>query len=79
MWVHGPEVGYQRKGANAQFYKDGKWDDNTIVSTKEMLLEDWDKYFSDPDDEYYGKNSRQVFKEHIIDNFIEGETFVAYW
>lgn len=45
----GKELGYHRKGANAQFYKDGKWDDNTIVSTKEMLLEDWKKYFSDPD------------------------------
>lgn len=79
VWVHGSEVGYQRKGANAQFYKDGKWDDNTIVSTKEMLLEDWKKYFSDPEDEYYGVDSAKNFKENIIDNFIEGETFVAYW
>lgn len=78
VWAYGREVGYQRKGANAQFYNDGKWDDNTIVSTKEMLLEDWKKYFSDPDDSYYGANSAKEFKENIIDNFEEGKTFVWY-
>ena len=69
----------QRKGANAQFYNDGKWDDNTIVSTKKMLLEDWRKYFSDKNDTYYGANAKQHFKENIIDKFIPGKTFVAYW
>ena len=78
VWAYGREVGYQRKGANAQFYNDGKWDDNTIVSTKEMLLEDWKKYFSDPDDSYYGADSAKEFKENIIDNFEEGKTFVWY-
>ena len=78
VWAYGREVGYQRKGANAQFYNDGKWDDNTIVSTKEMLLEDWKKYFSDPDDTYYGADSAKEFKENIIDNFEEGKTFVWY-
>ena len=79
VWAYGREVGYQRKGANAQFYNDGKWDDNTIVSTMEMLLEDWKKYFSDPEDDYYGVDSAKEFKENIIDNFEEGKTFVAYW
>ncbi len=79
VWAHGKEVGYQRKGANNQFYKDGKWDDNTIVSTKKMLLEDWKKYFSDKNDSYYGKDAKQHFKENIIDKFIPGKTFVAYW
>jgi hypothetical protein len=78
VWAYGREVGYQRKGANAQFYNDGKWDDNTIVSTKEMLLEDWKKYFSDPDDAYYGKDAKEHFKTCIIDNFVEGKTFVWY-
>ena len=78
VWAYGREVGWQRKGANAQFYNDGKWDDNTIVSTKEMLLEDWKKYFSDPDDSYYGKDAESHFKENIIDNFEEGKTFVWY-
>ena len=44
-----------------------------------MLLEDWKKYFSDPDDSYYGKDAESHFKENIIDNFKEGKTFVAYW
>jgi len=79
VWAYGKELGYQRKGANAQFYNDGKWDDNTIVSTKKMLLEDWRKYFSDKNDTYYGANAKQHFKENIIDNFIPGKTFVAYW
>lgn len=78
VWVYGREVGYQRKGANAQFYEDGKWDDNTIVSTKEMLLEDWKKYFSDPDDPYYGEKAREAFHYNIIKHFHEGKTFVWY-
>jgi len=79
VWAYGKQQGYQRKGANTQFYDDGKWDNNTIVSTKEMLLEDWKKYFSDPEDDYYGKDAESHFKENIIDNFKEGKTFVAYW
>lgn len=79
VWAHGKEVGYQRKGANAQFYNDGKWDDNTIVSTMKMLLEDWRKYFSDPNDSYYGKKSAKAFRKNIIKHFKEGKTFVAYW
>ena len=75
----GEEVGYQRKGANAQFYKDGKWDYNTVVVDKRTLLEDWNKYFSDPDDNYYGENSRKNFEKNIINNFVEGETIVCYW
>lgn len=73
------ELGYQRKGANAQFYNDGKWDTNTVVVDKKTLLEDWEKYFSDEDNEYYGKDARQHFKENIIDKFIDGETVVCYW
>ena len=76
--VTGDEVGYQRKGANAQFYDDGKWNDNTWVVTKEELIDDWNKYFSDPNNEYYGKNARDHFKKHIIDKFVEGKTFVLY-
>ena len=78
VFAYGREVGYQRKGANARFYEDGKWDDNTIVSTKKMLIEDWKKCFSDPKDPYYGKESAIEFKTNIIDNFEEGKTFVWY-
>lgn len=72
------ELGYQRKGANAQFYKDGKWDDNTVVIDRKTVLDDWEKYFSDEDDAYYGENAKQHFKENIIDNFVDGETIVCY-
>lgn len=78
IFCYGEEVGWQRKGANGRFYKDGKWDKNVIVTTHEMLTDDWVKYFSDEDDDYYGKEARAHFKEHIIDNFVEGETFVWY-
>lgn len=75
----GKEVGYQRKGANKRFYDDGKWDNNTVVIDRETLLDDWEKYFSDEDDAYYGKNAKQHFKENIIDKFVDGETIVCYW
>lgn len=75
----GKEVGYQRKGANKQFYDDGKWDDNTVVIDRKTLLDDWEKYFSDENDAYYGENAKQHFKENIIDNFVDGETIVCYW
>lgn len=75
----GKEVGYQRKGANKQFYDDGKWDDNTVVIDRKTLLDDWKKYFSDENDSYYGKRAKQHFKENIIDHFVEGETIVCYW
>lgn len=75
----GEEVGYQRKGANKRFYDDGKWDNNTVVIDRETLLDDWEKYFSDEDDAYYGKNAKQHFKENIIDKFVDGETIVCYW
>jgi hypothetical protein len=74
----GTEVGYQRKGANKQFYDDGKWDVDTWVITKEELINDWNKYFSDPDNEYYGAKARSEFKKNIIDHFEEGKTFVIY-
>ena len=76
--VIGKEVGYQRKGANKQFYDDGRWDVDTWVFTKEELIEHWNKYFSDPNDAYYGKRARKEFKKNIIDHFVEGKTFVMY-
>lgn len=72
-------IGYQRKGANQQFYNDGKWGNNTVVVDNQTLINDWHKYFSDENDEYYGGKARQHFKEHIIDNFVEGKTIVCYW
>lgn len=75
----GKMVGYQRKGANKQFYDDGKWDSNTVVIDRKTLLDDWEKYFSDENDAYYGKNAKQHFKENIIENFVDGETVVCYW
>lgn len=64
------ELGWQRKGANDQFYIDNKWD--TVVFTKDELVLDWARYFSDT------PNDRQRFKENIVDKFIEGETIVCY-
>jgi hypothetical protein len=83
------EVGYQRKGANTQFYADDMWDSPCIL-TSEVLLSHWKKYFSYKTPESKGGWGSGVeftledyemkyrFKENIIDNFIEGETFVIY-
>lgn len=83
------EVGYQRKGANKKFYSDGMWD-SPCVLTLETLKEHHEKYFSypTPDDkggwgsgvEYdmEADEMKKYFQENIIDNFVEGETFVIY-
>jgi len=39
------KVAYQRKGANAAFYKDGMWD-SSLVTDKTTLIDHWNKYFS---------------------------------
>lgn len=65
----GKEVGYQRKGANKQFYDDGKWDDNTVVIDRKTLLDDWKKYFSDENDSYYGKKSKTAFQRKYYRSF----------
>ena len=59
------EVGYQRKGANKQFYEDDMWDSPCVVD-KETLITHHKKYFS------------TEFETNIIDKFVEGETFVIY-
>jgi hypothetical protein len=83
------EVGYQRKGANSQFYEDGMWSSKCVTDLK-TLKEHWKKYFSEqsPDSkggfgsgvEYKLENEemKKRFKENIIDKFVEGETFVIY-
>lgn len=65
LWYE--EVGYQRKGANAQFYDDDMWSSDDVVELK-VLKEHYDKYFLDSN-----------FQENVIDKFVEGETFVGYW
>lgn len=83
------EVGYQRKGANSQFYEDGMWDYKCITELS-VLKEHWKKYFSKPTPDSEGgwgsgveldlaaKEMKKRFKENIIDKFVEGETFVIY-
>lgn len=87
------EVGYQRKGANQQFYIDKCWDGPCIITRKD-LLKYWNKYFSGEDntkkenvDDYgYGVEydntdkveTRKNFKNNIIKNFVEGKTFVKF-
>ena len=76
------EVGYQRKGANSQFYDDDMWGCSDVVLDLKTLEEHWLKYFSDPvNSPYYDGDTEYMkrhFKENIIDNFVEGQTFVCY-
>ena len=60
------EIGYQRRGANSQFYEDGMWSSDCVLK-RETLIDHNNKYFYDSD-----------FKENIIDKFVEGKTFVDY-
>lgn len=83
------EVGYQRKGANTQFYEDDMWNCPIIIDIK-TLNEHWEKYFSHRTSESKGGWGSSVefilendemknrFKENIINKFVEGETFVIY-
>ena len=84
------EIGYQRKGANKQFYEDDMWNSPCVMDAK-TLNEHWEKYFSfetpaSPGDgfgssvEYSMDDAERKtrFKENIIDKFVEGETFVVY-
>lgn len=83
------EVGYQRKGANKKFYEDGMWDSPCVVDLK-TLNDHWERYFSHSTPESNGGwgssveykqddgEMKENFKRNIIDNFIEGETFVVY-
>lgn len=83
------EVGWQRKGANKQFYEDEMWQPPYVTDLK-TLMEHHKKYFSfqTPDSkggwgdgvEYTLDDSEmsERFQKNIIGNFIEGKTFVVY-
>lgn len=83
------EVGYQRKGANNLFYEEDMWDSPCVI-TNEVLQSHWEKYFSHKTPDSKGgfgsgveftledDEMKSRFKENIIDNFIEGETFVIF-
>lgn len=83
------EVGYQRKGANKQFYEDGMWDSKCITNLS-VLKEHHEKYFSKSTPESKGgwgsgvefdladEEMKKRFQENIVDKFVEGETFVIY-
>lgn len=68
IFYRNKELGYQRKGANNDFYKDGMWDDYNVVIDIETLKEHAVKYFADSD-----------FNKLIVDKFIDGKTFVGYF
>lgn len=86
-------IAWQRKGANALFYKadaDGNsmWDSPPVVE-KNVLLEHWDKYFSknvndeggfgfEVEFEQSNSEMRKNFKNNIIKHFVQGENFVIY-
>lgn len=68
---YGEEVGYQRKGMNAQFYKDydaGKL--NYFVLDKATLEMYMDTYVED--------GMKEHFQENIIEPFVEGETVAIF-
>lgn len=67
----GEEIGYMRKGANAQFYDDGMWEDGGYVCSKKVLEEHMNKYF-DEGPGYLYDNCREAFKEQIFDKFEDG-------
>jgi hypothetical protein len=62
------EIGYQRKGANKQFYDDGMWDDPALICvvSLDLLKEHAKKYFE------------ENFVTNIVNKFEEGKTFVMY-
>lgn len=88
------EIGYQRRGENGSFHKEGIWNSDAIVD-KETLLKHKDRYFSGEIYNPYesvsreswgqymklninGNDQRKNFQTQIVDKFVEGETFVLY-
>lgn len=65
-------ISHQRRGVNKRFHEDGKWTEDTIVSSKEELLHDWKNYFSDTEE------GKENFRKNFVDKFVEGETIVVY-
>lgn len=65
------EVGYQRKGANQQFYSDGMWG-APCITDKATVIEHWQKYFSET------AELKWHFEENIVNKFKEGETYLIY-
>lgn len=65
------EVGYQRKGANKQFYDDGMWG-APCITDKATVIEHWNKYFSET------AELKKHFQENILNKFKEGETYLIY-
>lgn len=59
------QVGYQRKGANNKFYED-KMEEFPCICDKATLDQHYKRYFA------------KEFKDNIMSNFKEGETYVLY-
>lgn len=92
VFILAKQIKSLRKGANSQFYRDGMWD-GTPICLLNTLKEHHKKYFSGQKGgkqarllwkntvEYLDMSNKELskrFKETILDNFIEGKTFVAY-
>lgn len=65
------EGGYQRKGLNAQFYKDY---DAGICKYFVWDREELERIY----DEYVDEAARDYYKEHILGKFVEGECVVTF-
>ena len=77
------EVGYQRKGLNADFYKDYREGKIGYFVWNKKELERYRNDYCDDDhpseyDRHYICTPKADFKENIIDNFIEGECCVTF-
>ena len=76
-------VGWQRKGANSQFYEDGNWETGGYITTLNEAWQHYYLYFAPPwviNPSYpEPSNSQDNFKECILDKFVEGKTVICYW
>lgn len=64
LWLY--RIGYQRRGANDQFYKDKMWNCEFHFRKSDVKAHYRD-YFAESD-----------FKKNILDKFIPGETILIY-
>jgi hypothetical protein len=91
-YILSKEIGYQRKGANKEFYLDDIWSSEPIGNL-DLLKRHYKRYFSGQKGgkkerlkekkttEYLNMTNKELsnrFKENILSKFIEGKTFLLY-
>jgi hypothetical protein len=74
--IYFKEVGYQRKGMNKKFISE--FENEKLYFSKDDVIKAY--HFIEPNSNYSLQELQDYFKDHFIENFIEGESvFFISW